>query len=329
MKRQIFQGILVFCFAIVNAEFTVAQSLQFSAPLPLTNREVAFRLAMPSNANYRIDATTNLVGLTNADAWQGLLTVPPGPGTLQHTDSATPYLPLRFYRAQQLAGTTALTGDHVATTNGDVVIRPVNHASLVLGWNGLMIYNDPVGSSSLYSSFPRANLILVSHTHGDHYSASTLEAVRAAGTIILAPQAVYNNMGTTLRAVTGVLTNGMTTNVFGIHVEAVPAYNANHPRPTCNGYVVTLGGKRFLFTGDTGDIPELFTLPDIDVAFVCMNLPFTMSITNAATMIRSMRPKVIYPYHYRNGDSTFPDLNDFKRRVGQDLGIEVRFRKWY
>ena len=90
-----------------------------------------------------------------------------------------------------------------------------------------------------------------------------------------------------------------------------------------------MGGKRFYASGDTGDVPEIRALPNIDVAFLCMNLPFTMSTTNAALVVRDLRPKVIYPYHYRNQDNTFSDLVDFKRRVGQDLGIEVRLRKWY
>ena len=109
----------------------------------------------------------------------------------------------------------------------------------------------------------------------------------------------------------------------------MPAYNSNHPLGTGNGYVLTIGGKRIYMSGDTGDITEMRLLPNIDVAFVCMNVPFTMNITNAASAVRDFRPKVIYPYHYKNQDGTFADLNEFKRRVAQDLGIEVRLRKWY
>jgi L-ascorbate metabolism protein UlaG (beta-lactamase superfamily) len=295
----------------------------------LTNGEVAIAASLPNSVNYRIEAAEIIEGNTNATSWHGFLTVPPGPSSLQHTDSATPYLQQRYYRARELAGNTNFTGDHITTTNGDVIIQPVNHASVVLKWNDVTIYNDVVGSATLYALYPRPSLVLVSHTHGDHYSATTLDSVRNSSTMILAPQAVWNSMNAGLRSVTGVLTNWMTTNVLGIHVQAIPAYNGNHALGAGNGYVVTIGGRRFLFSGDTGPIAELRALQNIDVAFLCMNIPFTMNVTDAASVLRDMRPRIVYPYHYRNQDGTFADLNDLKRRVGQDLGIEVRVRKWY
>ena len=301
-----------------------AQTLpRFHDPRPLTNREVALTLAVSNSSLHRVDTATNL------PAWSPLWTFPSGATSLQHTDSAAPYLPLRFYRAQQVAGTNALVGDHLATTNGDVLIRPIRHASFVLSWNGKMIYNDPVGAASNYAGLPRADLILVSHTHSDHFLATTIDAVRGSNVVIVAPQAVFNSLSAPLRAFTTILTNGATANVLGLRVDAVPAYNANHARGTGNGYVLTIGGRRLYMSGDTGDTPEMRALPDIDVAFLCMNLPFTMSVTDAASATRAFRPKVVYPYHFQNQDSTFSDLNDFKRRVGQDLGIEVRLRKWY
>ena len=136
-------------------------------------------------------------------------------------------------------------------------------------------------------------------------------------------------MSAALRAVTAVLTNSATTNVLGLTIEAVPAYNGNHPRGTGNGYVLTIGGNRIYMTGDTGDIPEMHTLPDIDVAFVCVNVPFTMTVSDATNAVRAFRPGVVYPYHYRNQDGTLNNANSFKQRFGTDLGIEVRLRKWY
>src|SRR5207247_2102709 len=120
---------------------------------------------------HRIDASTNL------PFWAGLVTLPGTNTTLQHIDTATPYLSQRFYRAEQLSGTNVLTGDHLSTTNGDVIIHPVGHASFVMSWNGKMIYNDPTNGAAPYQSFPRADLILVSHSHGDHFSATTISAV--------------------------------------------------------------------------------------------------------------------------------------------------------
>jgi L-ascorbate metabolism protein UlaG (beta-lactamase superfamily) len=169
----------------------------------------------------------------------------------------------------------------------------------------------------------------VSHTHGDHFNASTIGFVRANDGVIIAPQAVYNQMSATLRAATIVLPNNRSTNVLGMTIEAVPAYNQNHPVGSGNGYVVTIGGKRFYMAGDTGDTPEMRALQNIDVAFLCMNIPFTMNVTSAASAARAFRPRVLYPYHYRNQDGSFANLNQLKTLIGRDHPIEVRVRDWY
>jgi L-ascorbate metabolism protein UlaG (beta-lactamase superfamily) len=299
---------------------------RFTGIQPLTNKEIALILSVSNGIVHRIDTSSN------PPAWSPLVTLPGAISSLQHTDSAAPYLSRRFYRAEQLSGANVLTGDYLVTTNGDVVIHPLGHATFVMSWEGKMIYNDPTNGAAPYASFPRADLILVSHAHTDHFNSSTIDAVRGSNAVIIAPQAVYNGLSTTLRSLTIVLTNGAATNVMGLTVQAVPAYNLTttyHPRGVGNGYVLTIGGKRIYMSGDSEDIPEMRTLPSIDVAFVCMNLPYTMPVTSAVSAVRDFRPKVIYPYHYKNQDGTFADLNDFKRRVGQDLGIEVRLRKWY
>jgi L-ascorbate metabolism protein UlaG (beta-lactamase superfamily) len=298
-----------------------AQTPVFTGIERLTNQEMLLRLSAPAGLNYRIDASTNL------PQWSGLVTLL-STGANQHADSAAPYQSQRFYRAAQLEGPGVFTGDHLATQNGDLVIHPINHASFVMSWNGKTIYNDPVGASTRYDGLPRANLILITHGHTDHFNTTTLGSVTGATCVILAPLAVANSMGTSLRALTTVLTNGASTNVGGIGIDAVPAYNDNHPLGTGNGYVLSLGGKRIYIAGDTGDIPQMRALPNIDVAFVPMNLPFTMSVSSAASAVRAFRPKVVYPYHY--SPSTPPsDVNLFKSLVGLDLGIEVRLRKWY
>ncbi len=288
----------------------------------LSNKETWLQLSAPTGINYRIDASTNL------PAWSGLVTLPLGIGTLQHTDTAAPYFNQRYYRAQQVTGTNVFTGDHLSTTNGDVVIHPIIHASFVMRWQGKIIYNNPTNGSSAYPGIPKADLILISHSHPDHFSSSTIDAVRNTNAIIIAPRSVYTNLTATLKAITIVLTNDASANVLGLSVEAVPAYNSNHPRGTGNGYILTMGGKRIYISGDTGDILEMRSLLNIDVAFVCMN-SFTMSVTNAASAVRDFQPKVIYPYHFKNTGGLLSDLSDFKKQVGADLGIEVRVRKWY
>jgi L-ascorbate metabolism protein UlaG (beta-lactamase superfamily) len=116
---------------------------------------------------------------------------------------------------------------------------------------------------------------------------------------------------------------------FLFNVTAVPAYNTNHPFGGGNGYVVTIDGKRIYISGDTGAQPELRALENIDIAFVCMNTPFTMTPADAVSLVRDMKPKIVYPYHYRNQDGTTGNAITFKNLMSTDFSIEVRLRKWY
>ncbi len=273
-------------------------------------------------------STQQLQVSSNLLDWQ-ILTTSTAAASNQQTDSGAAYQSWRAYRVVDLGSTDHLTGDHLPTELGEVVIHPVNHASLVFQWQDHLIYNDPVGGATPYNGLPRADLVLVSHSHGDHFHAGTLTAVLDAEGWIIAPAAVYSSLSPTLRARTIALANGQSTNLLGLTVEAVPAYNANHPRGAGNGYVVTLGGRRLYFSGDTGDIAEMRALTDIDAAFVCMNVPFTMTVAQAVSAVREFKPRVVYPYHFRNSDGTRANTNLFKTQVGTDLGIEVRLRNWY
>lgn len=317
-----FRATDVFCVAA----FVVASACgapNFSSVQRQTNGDVRVTLPVATGQNWRIDASANL------QQWEPLATLRSVAGVIAHADSAAPYFANRFYRATEITGTSILTGDHLVTTAGDAVIHPINHASFVMQWNGRMIYNDPVGGATPFAGIAKADLILVSHSHSDHYNAATLDAVRATTARIVAPQAVYNSMSAALKSVTTVLSNGMSTTVLEIVIDAVPAYNSNHPQGTGNGYVLNIGGKRIYISGDTGDIPETRALPNIDVAFVCMNVPFTMSISEASACVRAFRPRVVYPYHFRNQDGTLSNIETFRQQVGRDQGIEVRARTWY
>ncbi len=286
------------------------------------NSQVALTVRATSGTMIRLETSADLV------AWSGHRTLL-STGTNALFESIVGMGGSRFYRALEVTDADALTGDHMATSLGDAVIHPVNHASFVIQWNGRIIYNDPVGGASPYQGLPKADLVLVSHSHGDHFHAATLEAVRKDGTLIIAPAAVYASLSTALKALTIPLANGESTNILDLSVDAVPAYNANHPRGVGNGYVVTLGGRRLYMSGDTGDIPETRALRDIEVAFLCMNVPFTMTVAQAASVARAVVPRVLYPYHYRNQDGTRANINTLRTQVGTDLAIEIRERAWY
>jgi L-ascorbate metabolism protein UlaG (beta-lactamase superfamily) len=312
---------------VIEASLNGQTSLQFTNVRVLTNKEVALSLQYTNGANYRVSTSSDLLD------WANMLTFTGNVSSLSFTDTAAPYLNQRIYRAEKLAEANALTGDHLTTTNGDVVIHPIYHASFVMSWNGKTIYNDPAPPGS-FAGFPKADLIFVSHAHGDHFSVSTLNSLTNTNTIIIVSRIVYNNanFNSSLRAISILLTNGASTNVMGLKVEAIPAYNLppipiNHVQGDGDGYVLTIGGKRIYMAGDTSDIPEMRSLQNIDVAFIPMNVQFTMSVTSAASAVREFRPAVVYSYHYSGNPPG--DVGDFKRQVGQDLGIEVRLRKWY
>lgn len=300
--------------AIAVSFLTRAQDTAFRSIQRLTNSEVQLRLN--STSSYRINVSTNLT------SWEPLISA--ARQSTQYLDSGAVYRTNRYYNVVEVTGTNFLAGDHIVTEDGEVIVRPVNHAGFVLRWKSMMIYNDPVGSSR-YSTFPKADLILVSHSHSDHFDAATISSVRSTnGGVIIAPRDAYNTLSVQLRTATIVLTNGASTNINGVQIEAVPAYNGNHPRGTGNGYVVTIGGKRFYMAGDTGDVAEMRALQNIDVAFLCMN-SFTMTTSAAASAARDFRPKILYPYHY----STPDNINSLKRLVGTEHGTEVRLRTWY
>ncbi len=301
-----------------------SQSFDFTGVKRLTNQEMVISLSAPTGRAYRVESAATL------PEWSGLVTFPTNTtASLVHTDSATPYLDSRYYRATQLAEAQVVAGDHLVTTNGEVVIQPRNHATLVMQWNGQMIYVDPVPTAS-YGGLPKADLILITHNHSDHFSTVSIDAVKRPGAVIIAPQAVYSLLTAAQKSITLVLGYGASTNLLGLTVEAVYAANSYHAPPGFgNGYVITLGGKRIYISGDTGNAPEIRALTNIDVAFVCMNQPYTLTVSDATNVVRAIRPKVVYPYHYRDSDGSTVNATVFKQRLGTDLGIEVRLRKWY
>lgn len=216
--------------------------------------------------------------------------------------------------------------EKIEAENGPIEIEPVNHATFILRWNGKTIFVDPVGGAQKFKGKP--DIALVTDIHGDHLNADTLKGIAGENTKIVAPEAVVAQLPAELKSKAQVIANGETKEVQGISVEAVPMYNLTeerkrfHAKGRGNGYVLTLGGKRIYISGDTEDIPEMRALKNIDVAFVCMNLPYTMTPDQAASAVREFKPRVVIPYHHRGSD-----LQRFKEVVGD--ASEVRLLDWY
>lgn len=212
------------------------------------------------------------------------------------------------------------------TSAGPVKITPLNHASTLIEAAGKVIYLDPAKPVK-FEQLPKADLILITDIHGDHMDPDSIKEISKADTEIISSPAVAKTV-TTAKPIA----NGETKTWQSWTIEAVPAYNIKrgpapgklfHDKGRGNGYVLTYGGKRFYFSGDTEGVPEMRELKNIDVAFVCMNLPYTMPPDEAADAVKAFHPKVVIPYHYRGSD-----LSVFQKDL-EGSGIEVRILDWY
>jgi len=231
-----------------------------------------------------------------------------------------------------LARAKAYPADVEKARGGDLKITPVNHATLLLEAGGKVILVDPTkgqgGATVDYSDVPKPDLILITDIHGDHMDQATIDKVKKASTIVVAPAAVAKTI-----TEAQVINNGETKTIGGVSIEAIPMYNmVRGPQPGTffhdkgrgNGYILTLAGKRIYISGDTEAIPEMKALKNIDVAFICMNLPYTMTAPEAAAAVKAFRPKVVYPYHSRG-----TNVEEFASALKDTPGIEVRIRNWY
>jgi len=219
----------------------------------------------------------------------------------------------------------------------DFTISPVSHATMVLQWPDATIYVDPVGGGQTFEAYPDPDLIVITDIHGDHLNVETLESISTSKTKIIVPQAVADKLPATLDAQVDVLNNGDIKERFGFLVEAIPMYNLReealkfHEKGRGNGYVIQKEGTRIYISGDTEDIPEMRALEDIDVAFVCMNLPYTMTVKSAASAVVDFMPKKVYPYHYRGTDG-LSDVSLFRtwiKKSGKWNEIEIVQLDWY
>lgn len=237
---------------------------------------------------------------------------------------------LTIFAQAQLA-----TPDVVVTDDGDLIIQPIIHGALVLTWNDQTIYVDPYGGAVRFEGLADPDIILITDIHGDHLNQNTLNEFNLEGAQFFIPQAVYDKLPEEMQQLSIVINNGENKDVEGVNLAAIPMYNlpedetSRHTKGRGNGYVLTMGGKKVYISGDTEDIPEMRNLENIDVAFVCMNLPFTMDIEQAANAVNEFKPAMVYPYHYR-GREGLADVELFKKMVNaENPQIEVRLKNWY
>jgi L-ascorbate metabolism protein UlaG (beta-lactamase superfamily) len=220
-------------------------------------------------------------------------------------------------------GTTGKETDRIETGKGVMEIVFLGHASLAVAFNGASIYIDPVSQYGDYAKFPKADLILVTHEHADHLDKSAIGALKKPSTRLVLSAAAQKKLGEG-----EVLEQGNKLTAAGIFIEAVPAYNISagktgfHPRDRKdNGYVLTVGNLRIYISGDTEPIPEMALLGHIDIAFLAVNQPYTMTPQQAAEAAGTIKPGILYPYHYGSTDMAL-----LKKLLAASPGVEVRIR---
>jgi len=216
-----------------------------------------------------------------------------------------------------------------------ISIDPISHATAVITWGDAVFYIDPTGGAEAFKGKNKLNFILISDIHGDHTDLETLKGLNLGNTKIIVPQAVKELLPKEMHPQLIVLNNGETTDLMGFKIEAIPMYNlpespdAFHPKGRGNGYLLEKDGKRLYLADDTEDIPEMRNLKNIDIALIPMNLPYTMTVDQAAEAVLAFKPKQVYPYHYRGKDG-FADVAKFKELVNKgNKDIEVKLLEWY
>ncbi|WP_134091343.1 MBL fold metallo-hydrolase [Olivibacter sp. XZL3] len=224
---------------------------------------------------------------------------------------------------------------HAQDKIGEISVHPIEHATFMLTWKNKLLLFDPSTDKERLNKLKSPDIIFITDIHGDHFNISSLKNVDISKSTFIVPPVVAEQLPDDLRQKAHILKNGESANIAGVKIEAIPMYNlpesadAYHTKGRGNGYVVSLGGQRVYVSGDTEDIPEMRTLKDIDLAFICMNLPYTMTIKQAAEATLAFKPRIVYPYHYR-GQHGKSDIASYKQLVNEkDSSIQVIIRDWY
>ncbi len=220
--------------------------------------------------------------------------------------------------------TISFETDVISTSVGDVTITFIGHGSLMLKFKGKIIHVDPYGELADYSQLPKADIVIVTHEHGDHLDLKALKNIRTEKTVIVLTELCAAQVKDGI-----VMHNGETREVGGLTVNAVPSYNIVnkrpdgspfHPKGAGNGYILTFGDTRIYIAGDTENIPEMKNLQNISIAFLPMNLPYTMTPEMVADAVRAFHPRILYPYHF--GETDTSRVVDLLK--GEDVDVHIR-----
>ena len=225
--------------------------------------------------------------------------------------------------------------DIFETKNGTITIQPVLHSSLIITYNNTTIYVDPYGGIERYKDYEKPDIVLITDIHGDHLDLKTLDSINTSTSEIITASSVLKLLHSTYKYKTTVIKERKGINRSDIYIKAIAMYNlpeekdSKHPKGRGNGYILTIDDTQIYISGDTEDTAEMRSLQNIDIAFVCMNLPYTMDINQAADAVLAFQPKVVYPFHYR-GQNGFSDVEEFKNLVNsKNNQIDVRLKNWY
>ncbi|MDP4186186.1 MAG: MBL fold metallo-hydrolase [Bacteroidota bacterium] len=215
--------------------------------------------------------------------------------------------------------------DSFKTKDGHTLtIRFIKHGSLALIYDNHTIQVDPVSVYADYSKFPKADVILITHEHPDHLDLKAISVLEKKGTVIVANESSQKKIGKGIAMKNG----DKLEPVPYLNIEAVPAYNTTrgkeqfHPKSRDNGYILTLGGDRIYIAGDTEDIPEMKKLKNIDIAFLPVNQPYTMTVEQAVKAAKMFKPRILYPYHYGGTNAI-----EIKEKLKNERSIDVRIRQ--
>jgi L-ascorbate metabolism protein UlaG (beta-lactamase superfamily) len=228
--------------------------------------------------------------------------------------------------AQEGIDPNKLQQDVIKTGIGDMEITFIGHGTLMMEFGGKVIHIDPWTKQADYAKLPKADVILITHDHYDHLDVKAIDIIKKADTQMVISKSCEGKVDGGI-----LMENGQSKDIAGVKIEAVPAYNLEHKRPdgqpfhpkgAGNGYVITFGKTRVYVAGDTENTPEMKALKDIDIAFLPMNLPYTMTPEMVADAVRGFKPKILYPYHFGDTDTgkLIALLKDFK-------DTEIRIRK--